>query len=189
LLNANVAFLVIPAVSGDPADAGHGPATVAEIASQMSIITSVGSVITSLSLARYHKPREESGQGAALYIERRGLHNLAILYSLPFALLMWSMVTFAAAIMITCFKVQLKSQKAITGAGWLLISMLVGWLIVVSWGDFGVEESDRDEDPPVNGNPALGLGRDSLHPTSWQGIKSWLRRTARRNAGDANENI
>jgi len=59
LLIANVAFLALPAISGPPDDAGEQPATASEIASQISIITSVASIITSLLLRRYHKPKEE----------------------------------------------------------------------------------------------------------------------------------
>jgi len=81
---------------------------------------------------------------------------------------MWSMVTFAVAIMITCFHVH----------------------AFVSWMDFDTKKSDSDEDLPVNGNPAVGLGRNNMHTTSWQGAKSWVQRAAkRRNARDANENI
>jgi len=165
LLNANVAFLALPSVASPTAGA-------AEIASQVSIITSIGSIISSMLLARYHKPKEESGEGAAHYIRRKGLHNLAIMYSLPFALLMWSMVTFAVAIMITCFNVHRKSQKAITGAGWMLISMLIGWLIIVSHVDFGTPV-DNAEDPPVGD---LDTSSEGLRPTTarWRGVKSWM---------------
>jgi len=65
LLNANIAFLALPAVVGQTNNQGPGNATAAEIASQMSAITSVGSVVTSMLLARYHKPKEESSENAA----------------------------------------------------------------------------------------------------------------------------
>jgi len=154
LLNANVAFLAIPGViaslSGQANSQGPPPpppdATAAEIVSQMSTITSIGSVITSMLLARYHKPKEASGKGAADYINEKGLYTLAILYSLPFALLIWSMVTFAAAVMLTCFNVHSIQQKAITGAGWVLISTPVLWVAYASWMD---NKSDYETPPEI----------------------------------------
>ena len=50
LLNANVAFLAIPSV-----DPGNHVRTPAQLASYLSIITSVGSVVTGLLLLRKHR--------------------------------------------------------------------------------------------------------------------------------------
>jgi len=55
LLNANVAFLAIPSV--DPGDRDRSPA---QLASYLSIVASVGSVVTGLLLLRHHmvKPHD-----------------------------------------------------------------------------------------------------------------------------------
>ena len=52
LLNANVAFLAIPSV--DPGDHIRTPA---QLASFMSIVTSIGSVVVGLLLLRQHRTK------------------------------------------------------------------------------------------------------------------------------------
>ena len=54
LLNANVAFLAIPSV-----DVGNRVRTPAQLASYLSIITSVGSVVTGLLLLRQHRTKPQ----------------------------------------------------------------------------------------------------------------------------------
>ncbi|KLO19302.1 hypothetical protein SCHPADRAFT_898879 [Schizopora paradoxa] len=139
LLNANVAFLAIPVVAGQDGTL----ATPAEIASQVSMITSVGSIIIGLLLSRHHQLKDKSAEEAARYMGDKGLQTLAILYSLPYALLMWSMVTFVLSIAITCFDVRGVSQRVITGVIWLFICLLIGWAVVTGWMD---SASTREED-------------------------------------------
>lgn len=131
LLNANVAFLAIPDVSAPKGSL----ASPAEIASQLSMITSVGSVFISLLLARHHQLKEKSANEAAEYMAERGLETLAILYSLPYALLMWSMVSFVVSIAITCFDVPGITQRVVTGVGWFFIVVFVGWTAFTGWQD------------------------------------------------------
>ncbi len=50
LLNANVAFLAIPSV-----DNGPGQLSAAQISSNISIVTSVGSILLGLLLIREHR--------------------------------------------------------------------------------------------------------------------------------------
>lgn len=59
LLIANVAFLTIPSV--DPGDRACTPA---QLASYLSIITSIGSIVTGLLLLRQHrtKPQDAAGE-------------------------------------------------------------------------------------------------------------------------------
>ena len=59
LLNANVAFLAIPSV-----DPGKHIRTPTQIASYLSILTSIGSVVTGLLLLRQHrtKPQDAAGE-------------------------------------------------------------------------------------------------------------------------------
>jgi hypothetical protein len=99
----------------------------------------------------------------ANYMSERGLQTLAILFSLPYALLMWSwvqfiseltklepikfirMATFVLSIAITCFDVSGTAQRVVTGIVWLFIVLFVGWTIVTGWIDTWVRtrESDR----------------------------------------------
>jgi len=100
LLNANVAFLAIQSVDVD-AD-GIPQRSPAQIGSYMSVVGTLGSIILGLFLARKHhvKPKESAQDAASFLIAwspeehgrsgvRTGLETLAILYSVPYALLMW----------------------------------------------------------------------------------------------------
>ena len=55
LLNANVAFLAIPSV-----DPGNDTRTPAQLASYLSMITSVGSVVTGLLLLRQYRTKPQN---------------------------------------------------------------------------------------------------------------------------------
>ena len=126
LLNANMAFLSIQSID----NGGNLVAdrSAAQIASYISIMTSVGSVIISLILVRQNRSKNRHSAEEAVGIsfdslnvhcviltfqysnlsgdilgyqatflgrmthKKRGLETLAILYALPYALLMWSYV-------------------------------------------------------------------------------------------------
>jgi len=110
LLTADVSFLAVPNVmpnNGIPRGESAPPAVVA---TQISLITAMGSIIIGLLLVREHRKKaSESAQVAADFLRRRshrsrGLETMAILYSLPFALLMWGMGSFLAGLGIICFE-------------------------------------------------------------------------------------
>jgi len=112
MLNANVAFLAIQSVDVD-ADPRRSPA---QVSSYLSVIANIGSIILGLLLMRQNrtKSRETADEAVSyLYLpfffpicqrtQKRaflqarhhpllGLETLAILYSLPYALLMWGYV-------------------------------------------------------------------------------------------------
>ena len=54
LLNANVAFLAIPSV-----DPGNHIRTPAQLASYLSVITSIGSIVIGLLLLRQHRTKPQ----------------------------------------------------------------------------------------------------------------------------------
>ena len=93
LLNANVAFLAIPSV-----DNGSSSISPAQISSSLSIVTSVGSILLGLLLIRQHRVKsKDTAEEAHRFLMSRkhkalGLETLAIIYSLPYALLMWGCV-------------------------------------------------------------------------------------------------
>lgn len=134
MLNANVAFLTIPDV-----DPGAGEQTIAKVFSFISIITSVGSIILGLLLVRHHrvKPRE-TAQDVVGYLQSRkhptlGLETLSILYSLPYALLMWAMVTFLVAFACECFVYPHIASIYSTAVFWVIIGSLIFWCIYILW--------------------------------------------------------
>ncbi|KZP01939.1 hypothetical protein FIBSPDRAFT_846207, partial [Athelia psychrophila] len=107
LLNANVAFLSIQSV--DLGGVVLPNRSAAQIVSYISIVTSLGSAILSLLLVRQNRSKgRESADVVANFLgnmthSTRGLEHLAILYALPYALLMWSTLTFLAAFSLDCF--------------------------------------------------------------------------------------
>ncbi|KAL6300413.1 hypothetical protein BKA93DRAFT_829121 [Sparassis latifolia] len=133
MLNANVAFLTIPDV-----DPGPGQSTLAKVCSFISIITSVGSIILGLLLVRHHRVRpRETAQEVVDYLLRRkhptlGLETLAILYSLPYALLMWAMLTFLLAFAFECF-IHHGLSAYVLATFWVVIGLLILWCIYTLW--------------------------------------------------------
>ncbi|KAK0218315.1 hypothetical protein EDD85DRAFT_781114 [Armillaria nabsnona] len=136
LLNANIAFLAIQSIDNFSVDKGRSPA---QIASYISTIVSVGSIsLGLLLLQRYrHKSRVyttlqflgiwEGGLG-----ERHGLETLAIMYSLPWALLMWAMIFFLTAFCLMCFTASSLLVRMIVGSALLIIGILVFWYLTIS---------------------------------------------------------
>ncbi|KAG5719092.1 hypothetical protein E4T56_gene2112 [Termitomyces sp. T112] len=94
ILNANVAFLAIQSV--DSSSPGNGR-------SSAQIATSIGSIILGLLLVRQNKNREfRDAADISRFLHRRGnqalgLESLALMYSLPYGLLMWGMICFLVA--------------------------------------------------------------------------------------------
>jgi hypothetical protein len=95
LLNANVAFLAIQSVDEATTLPQRSPA---QIGSYLSVIATLGSIILGLFLARKHRVKpKESAEDAADFLatwagdtdSTIGLETLAILYSVPYALLVW----------------------------------------------------------------------------------------------------
>ncbi|KAI5123267.1 hypothetical protein M0805_001356 [Coniferiporia weirii] len=141
LLNANVAFLAIPTVISDNNVLWISPAAVA---SQVSIIASLGSIITSLILVRLSPIGVEGDEDSTLdflnnrtFGEQSGFETLAVLYSLPYSLLMWGIVTFLVSVAILCFYSALGDVTIVTrliyGAVWILVMLFITRTLLVSW--------------------------------------------------------
>ena len=79
-------------------DNGDGTIKPAQISSFLSIVASVGSILLGLLLVRQHRIKsKETADEAHRFLESRkhkalGLETLAIIYSLPYAMLMWGYV-------------------------------------------------------------------------------------------------
>lgn len=137
LLNANVAFLSIQSV--DNGGSVVADRSAAQITSYISIVTSVGSVIISLLLVRQNRSKNRQNAGeAARFLGKmthktRGLETLAILYALPYALLMWSTLSFLAAFLIACFFFSSSITRFLVGASLVAVSVLVAWCIITAW--------------------------------------------------------
>ncbi|KAJ7620253.1 hypothetical protein FB45DRAFT_929801 [Roridomyces roridus] len=117
LLNADIAFLSVPTIQ-------HGESTsVGQIASYVSVIGSLGSIILGLGLMRQYRMHREGKSivEAATFLGRRfhstfGFESLAQLYSLPFVLLMWGTITFLVAFLGMCFQSSDNLARSIVAA-------------------------------------------------------------------------
>ncbi|KAI8976716.1 hypothetical protein BD414DRAFT_517194 [Trametes punicea] len=193
LLNANVAFLAIPSV-----DTGDGGLTPPQISSYLSIVASVGSILLGLLLIRQHRVKsKETADEAWRYLSSRkhptlGLETLAIIYSLPYALLMWGMVTFLLAFSFECFATPDKVGVYSTAAAWIVIALLVTWCIVTGWESGETSFLDRlhdwwsrffPEKDEEEGTSPEGASRDgSARARSLSEKAKWLPRIFRYSA-------
>ncbi|KAK0434279.1 hypothetical protein EV421DRAFT_1992243 [Armillaria borealis] len=96
LLNANIAFLAIQSIDESSSDKGHSPV---QIASYVSTIVSIGSISLGLLLLQRYRHKncvyttlqwEFLGIQEGDLGEKLSLETLAIMYSLPWVLLMWA---------------------------------------------------------------------------------------------------
>ncbi|KAF7360414.1 hypothetical protein MVEN_00771400 [Mycena venus] len=143
VLNANVAFLAIQSVDNNGAIQPNRSPT--QISSYLSMLTSIGSIIIGLLLVKHHRNRDRaSASDAATFICNRthptlGFETLAVLYSLPYAMLIWSMVSFLAAFSFMCFEHSSLVTRTLVAVVWTAVAALILWCIFNSW-----ESSDWD---------------------------------------------
>ncbi|KAF8884897.1 hypothetical protein CPB84DRAFT_1788800 [Gymnopilus junonius] len=147
MLNANVAFLAIQSVDTN-SDPYRSPA---QIASYCSVIASLGSIVLGLLLVRQNRTKSrESVDEVQAYLERRshprlGLETLAILHSLPYALLMWGMVAFMAGFALECFQGSNIQTRTLVGSFSFVVTALILWAVVTSWEN---QPHDTTVEPP-----------------------------------------
>jgi len=135
MLNANVAFLSIQSVDTN-SEPYRSPT---QISSYCSITASIGSIIIGLILVRQSrtKHRETAGE-VQEFLEKRthpllGLETLAIMFSLPYALLMWSMVSFLMAFGFMCLQDSDVTALSVIGTLLGILLILTFWCIWTSW--------------------------------------------------------
>ncbi|KAN0127130.1 hypothetical protein V8E53_015068 [Lactarius tabidus] len=153
VLSVNVGFLAIPGVVISNLNSNiTGPSQVviftspAQIASCMSIVASTGSIVISLLLIRHTSPQQNKDPaGASTYLyqnihQRYGLEPIAIIFSLPWALLMWAMVMFSISVLLFCFSISNPSTRIFVAVTSVMVAALIWWCIKSSW------ESESRED-------------------------------------------
>ncbi|KAJ7288070.1 hypothetical protein C8J57DRAFT_1706583 [Mycena rebaudengoi] len=138
VLNANVGFLSIQSVDQGNGQIHHPPF---QIASYLSTLASTGSIILGLLLVRQNRTKfRDSSEEISLAMRRRsstGLELLAIIFSLPYALLMWSIVCFVFAFLSMCLRAPDILTRLPVGVVATAISMLIFWCIWDAWGMTG----------------------------------------------------
>ncbi|KAJ3901872.1 hypothetical protein F5879DRAFT_806447, partial [Lentinula edodes] len=138
LLNANVAFLAIQSIDNSSDSPGRSPA---QIASFLSIVASFGSIILGLVLARKHRAKaKDTAEDAAKFLNswernRLGVASLAILYSVPYALLLWGVLCFLVAFSFMCYSNSDALVLSIMSSSWFVVAILVFWCVtaLASW--------------------------------------------------------
>ncbi|TFK26157.1 hypothetical protein FA15DRAFT_667838 [Coprinopsis marcescibilis] len=157
LLNANVAFLAIQSIDIDQ----EGYRSPVQMASYLSTVSSIGSVIIGLLLIRQNRTRAHgTATDVCNFLKERshptlGLETLAILYSLPYALLLWGMASFLAAFAWNCFENSSISTRTIMGVAWFILFALLVWTVWMGWVH---SESEVDTLPTPDPEPREGTG-------------------------------
>ncbi|KZV69970.1 hypothetical protein PENSPDRAFT_651869 [Peniophora sp. CONT] len=152
MLAANVSMLSVPDVillpdnnvtsGADSGDQNYVPPlrSPAAIASYISTLLSVGSIVLGLALIRTHRTKNHHNNSyeAVAFMQQqksRIFHHepLAILYSLPYALLLWSMISFLAGFLIFTLNHTDTATQSTVAALFFVVSCLVAWCSIAIW--------------------------------------------------------
>ncbi|KAI0293526.1 hypothetical protein BC826DRAFT_1185996 [Russula brevipes] len=138
VLAANVSFLSIPGVIPDQVNAWTKPSS-AQVTSCMSLVFSIGGIISGLLLIRStHKLAGKDVGTAWNYLDSMKnphfhLEPLATMYSLPYGLLMWSVGTFFISLLLITFSKTREGIRVPLGVTVGLVGLLIIWCIVNLW--------------------------------------------------------
>ncbi|KAH7909163.1 hypothetical protein BJ138DRAFT_1102917 [Hygrophoropsis aurantiaca] len=169
LLGANVGFLSIQSV-----DDGDGR-SLTQVASYLSLVASMGSVLVGFIVRHNRTSQSDTAHEAitlleSMYDDKHGLESLAILYSLPYALLMWGMLFFAVGFCIECFKPGDTISRVLVGLMVFTVCALIAWCSYVAAYGRQFWKNQKDELPPLAGQP-LTFGEPTPPP---EGVDSAL---------------
>ncbi|KAF9237044.1 hypothetical protein BU15DRAFT_14813, partial [Melanogaster broomeanus] len=135
MLAVDVSFLAVPGV--ETSSPTSNPPPVSVVATYMSILCTIGSLVASVILT---SQSQRTGYGSAAdtvsFLEGLtstliGIDHLAIMYSVPYGLLLWSMVFFIVALFDVIFTSTYRNTLIIIGVGCFVILVFVLWPI---WG-------------------------------------------------------
>jgi len=138
LLNANVAFLAFQSFDIFSSTPFHR--SPAQIASYLSVVVSIGSILLGLLLIRKNRDKSEDTIDEVLEFLQshkhptRGLEALAIMYSLPYALLIWGIISFLSAFALVWFTGTSLTTQLLIAVACLAMAALVIWCIWMSRG-------------------------------------------------------
>ncbi|KAG1834813.1 hypothetical protein EV424DRAFT_1309562, partial [Suillus variegatus] len=127
LLSVNVGFLAIQSVDNG---GGH---SLSQIASYVSVISSFGCMLLGVNIARQsYTQGPDMVDNVVPHLQsmvhpKHGLETLAIIYSLPYALLMWGMIFFVIAFLAESFRNPAAVPLVPVGVTALIVLVLVGW--------------------------------------------------------------
>lgn len=122
MLAVDISFLAVPAIGQRPS---------AQIALYISSLWSVASLVVSALLAQSGGHQDSINRATAFMTRMtRSLHgkeNLAIIFSLPYALVIWGMVFFFLALSLVIFLSANVTTWCTVGPAWLLVIGFIGW--------------------------------------------------------------
>ncbi|KAG2337053.1 hypothetical protein BDR05DRAFT_1005359 [Suillus weaverae] len=131
MLAVDVSFLAVPGVISEVA-----------VVIYLSAICSVSSLVVSMLLAvESRRWGTDSAEGAALFMARMihtqsDIEALAIMYSLPYAHLIWGMFFFVTALGISIFHSTNPATLIVVGLCWVTVTALTLW--PAWWGKFSI---------------------------------------------------
>lgn len=122
MLAVDISFLSMPAIGTRPS---------AQIALYISSLWSVASLVVSALLAQSGGHRDSINRATAFMTRitqsLHGKENLAIIFSLPYALVVWGMVFFFLALSLVIFLSASVTTWCTVGPAWLLVVGFIGW--------------------------------------------------------------
>ncbi|KAG9309092.1 hypothetical protein JVU11DRAFT_10975 [Chiua virens] len=136
MLAVDISFLSVPSVNKGNVNSQ----SVAIVATYMSLLCVVGSLVSSVLLSGKITAMETSAE-VAMFMQKMthwkgGIFVLGIICSLPFALVLWSMVFFALALVYTIFQSTDTASLGIMTCGTVMVSFALS--LPVWWGrDYG----------------------------------------------------
>jgi len=99
----------------------------------------VGSIVIGLLLVRHNRTKpEEDPAGASMYLYQNthklfGLESMAIVFSLPWALLMWSIVMLSIALLLFSFNISNISTRIVVAVMSAMVTALIVGSILTAW--------------------------------------------------------
>ncbi|KAI5988840.1 hypothetical protein F5J12DRAFT_865135 [Pisolithus orientalis] len=152
--------------------------SVTVIAIYVSVICTVGSIVASVVLTGMWRDKAENAEEVAKYMNEItdtviGVDHMAIMFSVPFGLLIWGMTSFLVAFLYLIYSSTYLPTLATTTPGIILVAVLVAWPVWVA-----VERG-------LGGwiMRAVDIWRQQVVRTGWhikgwgeQGVRSWRER-------------
>ncbi|KAG2091845.1 uncharacterized protein F5147DRAFT_779888 [Suillus discolor] len=129
MLAVNISFLAVPTIA---------PQTAAIVLTYLSSLCAMGSLVVSLILAgQVNDSRRGSAADVASFMvgmseSMLGLESLALMLSLPFALLIWGMTFFAGALSTLIFRTSGIVAISIASPVWVAVFVLATWPVLAA---------------------------------------------------------
>ncbi|KAG2033450.1 hypothetical protein BDR03DRAFT_967496 [Suillus americanus] len=153
LLSTSIGFLTIGNVDSSSVDARSG----AQIVIYCSVICSIGSIIIGLVIFKQYRAKGADTPARAITILKRifrepyGLERIAVICSLPYILLMWSLILFSIAFCETTFSsTDVETRTPVAAAISLVLLSVFGSLYTAG---------PRDKEEEVMGPPKVSSWR------------------------------